>query len=109
MSTASLYYVTFSTREEALKITKALLDKKLIACANIMAESTSVYEWEGEQKEISEWPAIMKSQGGKLNKIESCIKQLHSYDCPCILEFKVDNGAKDFLNWINEETSHGKN
>lgn len=109
MSTVTLYYTTFSSNEEALRITRALLDKRLIACANILAESTSVYRWEGEVKTGSEWPTLLKTQTGKLEEIERCIKQLHAFDCPCILELKVENGAEDYLTWIKEETNLGKN
>lgn len=109
MSTVSLFYTTFSSYEEALKVTTALLDKKLIACANIMPMGTSVYRWHDKVETSSEWPTLLKSQTSKFKEIESCIKELHSYDCPCIIELKVDNGADDFLAWIIKETKIGKN
>ena len=105
MSTVTLFYTTFSSKTEALEITKVLLEKRLIACANIMAESTSVYRWKGKVETTNEIPALLKSKSENRLAIEQCIKELHSFDCPCILELKVENGNKEFLEWIIKETN----
>jgi periplasmic divalent cation tolerance protein len=109
MSTVALYYTTFATKEEALKISNVLLERNLIACSNILSPATSVYRWEGKTQSSEEWPTLLKSTSDNFKEIEKCIKELHSFDCPCILEFKVDNGADDFLSWIKREANRGKN
>ena len=104
MSTVALFYTTFSSKEEALIVTKALLEKKLIACANIMAESTSIYRWKDKVETTKEVPTLLKSKTENRAAIEDCVTELHSYDVPCIIELKVENGNKDFLEWIKKET-----
>ena len=104
MSTVVLFYTTFSSKEEALKVTEVLLEKKLIACANIMAESTSIYRWKDQVETTKEVPTLLKSTTENRAAIEDCVIELHSYDVPCIIELKVENGHKEFLDWIIKET-----
>ncbi len=43
---------TFDNKEEALKLSKQLLEQKLIGCAQISEAVTSVYKWQGRVKKL---------------------------------------------------------
>ena len=32
------------------------------------------------------------------------IKELHSYDCPCVVSYAIAGGNGDYLYWIVKET-----
>ncbi len=98
-----LFYVTASSREEAEAIVRNLLDERLIACANILGAMTSIYRWEGEVVTEEEVAVILKSTAENGDRVIEKVKELHSYDCPCIVALTVDNGNSEFLNWIDNE------
>ena len=50
-----LVMITTSSREEAEKIAIALLEKKLIACANIFGPASSRFWWQGKIDKAEEW------------------------------------------------------
>lgn len=96
-----ILYSPTSTKEEAKKIAKHLLDKNLIACANIFP-ITSMYHWEGKITEDSEYVLLVKTNQERNDKVEKEIQKLHSYKTPCILTIPA-NGNKDYMKWLEKE------
>lgn len=101
----SLVYVTTKDQTEAKKIATALLDKKLIACANITAESLSLYEWKGAREETTEAMMFMKTTREKVPDVIEEVKKLHSYDCPCVVSIPIEAGNREYLEWLTAQTS----
>lgn len=94
-------YITCKDKEEAKKISKALLEKRLIACSN-MFPIESMYWWEGKIQEDNEIVILAKTKAPNYNKIKQEVKKLHSYDVPCILKIDVE-ANKLYQKWIDEE------
>jgi len=46
-----LAYITAGSKEEALRIGRALVGERLAACANVLDGMTSVYRWNGAVEE----------------------------------------------------------
>ncbi len=92
----NLLYVPVKDDEEARKIAKHLLEKKLIACANFFP-GKSMYLWENEIKEDTETFMIIKPLK---EEAKQEIEKLHSYDVPCILELPT-KANKKYQEWIN--------
>lgn len=99
-----LLYATFASKDEAVLISHKLLSEKLIACANVIDSSTSVYNWNGETKEQSEVILFAKTSDDVAEKAVSRIKELHSYDVPCVLVLPIDGGFSPFMEWVKEQT-----
>jgi len=97
-----LIYVTAPSRPEAEKIAEAVVTEKLAACANISDGVTSIFEWEGKLCHENEAVLILKTTEEQVEALTKRIKQLHSYDCPCIVTLPIESGNPDFLNWISE-------
>lgn len=95
-----LLYVTFAVKTNAQSLARLLVEEGLISCANISSEVTSVYKWEDKIQENQEVIMFCKVPDAKLEQCMARIKQLHDYDCPCILAFKPDKVDKDFLKWV---------
>ncbi len=99
-----LLYATFGSEEEAITIAKILLAEKLIACANVFGDSTSIYSWEGDVKQQQEVILFAKTTNEKyLHAIEK-IKELHSYELPCIIILPIEAGFAPFIEWVKNET-----
>lgn len=97
-----LVYVTCKDVEEAQKISKYLLEKRLVACANFFPVN-SMYWWKDSINEENEVALILKTVKGKFKAVEKEVKKLHSYDCPCVISLDIKEGSKEFLEWIKKE------
>ncbi len=86
-------------------ICSTLLGRKLIACANIMPAHKAMYRWEGRVQSENECAVIMKSTAEKFGDIEAALKELHSYDVPCLVQLDIKQGHAPFLQWIGEQVA----
>ena len=98
-------YITFPNREEAIFVTGQLLEQRLIACANLHGPVLSLYRWEGSIKQEAEMITIAKTTDRQLGALIAAVKNLHSYELPCIIAHRVADGLPPFLQWIKDETS----
>lgn len=99
-----MVYVTCKDREEAQNIARVLLEKRLVACANIYPIH-SLYWWKGDIQEDDEIAVMMKTRCDNGDRIIKEVLELHSYDIPCVEFLSLENGNPDYLEWIREETS----
>jgi periplasmic divalent cation tolerance protein len=100
----STIYVTTGTEAEAEQISTRLVEQHLIACANYFPIK-SIYYWEGELQKDQEYALIMKTQTSKVDEVIRMIKELHSYDVPCIESYPVGKGHPEFLDWVMAEST----
>ncbi|MFK7823177.1 MAG: divalent-cation tolerance protein CutA [Oligoflexales bacterium] len=103
--TAVLIYITCKDASEAKLIARNLVQEKLIACANILGPINSVYEWDGNICEEEEYVVLLKTCQSKYDTTVSEIKNLHSYDIPCIIQLPIERGNESYLNWITKQVS----
>ncbi|TVQ15932.1 MAG: divalent-cation tolerance protein CutA [Balneolaceae bacterium] len=103
-STCYFVYITTSGIDEARLIGQALIDDKLAACANIVDGMESIYRWEGKVVQDQETVLIAKTTRNRLGELEARVKELHSYDVPCIVAMPIGFGSSDYLEWIWRET-----
>ncbi len=47
---------------------------------------------------------LMKTRNSEVKKVIERIKELHSYDVPEVISLKIEEGSRDYLDWIREET-----
>ncbi len=101
---ATMIYVTAGSREEALGIGRALVEARIAACVNVLGPVTSIYWWENGVREDSEVGLIVKTRQDLVDSVVAKVKELHSYDCPCVVSLPITAGNPDFLDWIVNET-----
>lgn len=94
--------VTASSKEEAERIAKGILEKNLAACVNIIDGVNSFFWWEGKIDSSAEALMVIKTNKAKLDELSALIKSLHSYDTPEIIALPIVAGDKKYLDWINE-------
>ncbi|NOX53573.1 MAG: divalent-cation tolerance protein CutA [Planctomycetes bacterium] len=103
MDTA-VVYMTARDREEALRIGRTLVEERLVACVNVLAGVTSVYWWEDAVQEDRELVLIAKTKESLVGAVARRVKELHSYECPCVVSWSIDAGSDAYLDWIVRET-----
>ena len=67
-------------REALEKIGRRLLEKKLVACLQIIGPVRSVYWWKGRLEEAEEWIGVMKTRRELYGEVEEEIRALHPYE-----------------------------
>lgn len=97
-----IIYITHPNQETARNITDHLIEKSLVACANIFPIE-SAYWWKGEVHKEGEFVSIVKTRPEIVDKVEEVIVALHPYELPCIMQIDVQaNQAYEV--WIREQT-----
>ncbi len=97
----SIIYITAGDMEEARNIGRKLIEERLAACVNIFP-ITSIFRWKDNIDESHEFGILVKTKTDKIKEIEKRVKQLHSYEVPCVISFKLGEGSADYLKWIEE-------
>lgn len=102
---ARMVYVTAPGHDVAVALAEAVVGERLAACANILGPITSVYWWDGKLNRDGEVAMILKTTASHIPALTARIRQLHPYECPCIVAISLDGGNPDFLAWIAAETA----
>jgi len=93
--------VTTSSKEEAYKIVRSLLDQRLIACANVLGPVESQFLWKGKIDKASEFLVFMKSSAKLFARLSQTVKEMHSYKVPETLALPIVKGSRPYLEWLN--------
>ena len=99
-------YITCKDMKEAKLIATRLLEKKLIACANIFPIK-SMFTWKGKIVDEHEVALISKTRQEKFDRIKEETRELHSYDIPCIVALPWHDSDEEFKKWVESETNTG--
>lgn len=100
-----LLYVTAKDRDQAMLIGRTLVHERLAACANVLDGMTSIYWWDGAVQDGQESILLLKTRQSLSPQAIQRIRDLHSYDCPCVVSLPITGGNPDFLDWISAETA----
>lgn len=100
-------YSTWPDRASAESAARALVTKRLIACANILAGATSVFRWNDEVTQADEIVMFAKTRAERVDAAKNTLIRLHPYELPCVVALRLDqeNSSSAFLSWIESETS----
>ena len=99
-----LVMITAGSDEEAVTIAKALLEERLIACANLVGRIRSLYHWKGDLCDDTETLLFCKSRRALFPQLSERVKSLHSYEVPEIVGLPLVEGWPAYLDWVDEET-----
>ncbi len=93
---------TTDSHDSAKMLARSLVEKKLVACVNIVPNMTSVYSWQGQIHEDQEWLMLIKSTAERLNDIKNAISAIHPYDSPELISINIEDGLPDYLKWVQD-------
>lgn len=96
--------VTTRDEDEGVALARALVEKRVAACVNVIPIIQSVYEWEGKVRQGSECLMIIKSTTDVFDALETTVKSLHSYSVPEIIALPIARGSQEYLSWVRGAT-----
>jgi periplasmic divalent cation tolerance protein len=91
-------------RETARSLAAALLDARLVACANIYGEIESHYVWQGTREAETEIPLALKTRSELIPAVAAMVERLHPYDVPPIVAQRLDFVHAPYADWVAEMT-----
>lgn len=97
-----MVWCPFPDREAAREAAEILLQEKLIACANIVGDIESLFEWQGAVQTSHECGLIFKTSGDCLAALVDRLGALHPYETPAILGWHCDEAHRATLTWLQE-------
>lgn len=92
-------WTTVGTVDEARAIARALVERKLAACAQISAIE-SFYVWDGEVQNEPEFRVILKTTDARYPAVETAIRELHGYELPAIHAVAVEHAFAPYAAWV---------
>lgn len=97
-------YITCGSLEEAKLIGKRVVEEKLAACANCIPNMQSIYIWNEKLQEDSETILLLKTVVRRIPELITRVKELHSYENPCIVFIELKEGSTEYLEWVRKMT-----
>ncbi len=94
--------VTCADAAEADKIARALVEKRLAACVQIIPQIRSIYRWEGKVEEATELMLWIKSSRGLFERVRAEVEALHSYHVPEVVCLSITDGAENYMAWLDD-------
>lgn len=105
---AIVVLITTASEDEAARIARILVEKRLAACVNSVNEVRSLYWWQGKIDSAHETLLIVKSRLSLLSALTEAVKEIHSYSVPEVIALPVVGGNPDYLEWLEKETTGGE-
>ena len=102
---------TCASAEEAQRLARALVEKRLAACVTVMPGVRSVYRWRDAAgndaiEEEEEVLLAIKTSRALLEELNNEIERLHSYEVPEVIALQIVDGSERYLAWMNRELAH---
>jgi periplasmic divalent cation tolerance protein len=98
-------YMTAGSVEDARAVGRVLVEERLAACVNLIDGMRSLYRWEGAVQEDAETVLVAKTRAELVDALTARVREVHAYDCPCVVALPILGGHQPFLDWIAEETA----
>jgi periplasmic divalent cation tolerance protein len=93
-------YTTYPSIVEAEAAGKALIERQLAACVNILPGMISLYRWQGAIERGEEAVMIIKTRAALAEAVRAAVKEMHSYSTPAILVIALESVDPDYLAWL---------
>jgi periplasmic divalent cation tolerance protein len=101
---AVFVYTTYPSIVEAEAAGRALVERRLCACVNILPGMVSYYCWQGALERGEEVVILIKTRASLSQDVCAAVKESHSYTTPAILVLPIESVEQTYLKWILSET-----
>lgn len=104
---ASVYVMAITTVpsvDVGRKLVRELVDRRLVACGNVIPGASSIYRWKGTVEETTEAVILMKTRVERWDELKRVFPTLHPYEVPELIVVPIAGGHKPYLDWLSAET-----
>ena len=93
---------TVGSAEDADRIARALVERRLAACVNVVPGVVSHYRWKGELQRDEERLLVIKTRAERIDALREALRELHPYELPELVAFEISAGSAEYLKWLDE-------
>jgi periplasmic divalent cation tolerance protein len=98
---------TVGKAEDAQRIGRALVERGLAACVNVLPAVTSIYRWKGKLETDEERLLVIKTRADRFEALKRALVSLHPYEVPEVLALPIADGHQPYLDWLDESVKDG--
>ena len=98
---------TCANEEEAGRLARMLVERRLAACVNVLPGVRSYYRWQGALEESGECMLVIKSSRALFPALRTALEEAHSYEVPEVVALPLVDGAPNYLNWLDASLKQG--
>lgn len=91
---------TAGSDEQAETLARALVERRLAGCVNVVRGVCSVYRWKGEVTREDERLLVIKTSEAQIDALSAAIRELHSYEVPELIVLPVAGGDAAYFRWL---------
>lgn len=102
-----LVITTVGSEDDAQKVARSLVERRLVACVNVSGPVRSFYHWKGNLEDDSEHLLFMKTRTDRFPDLEIAIGEIHPYDVPELIGVPIEKGSAAYLGWVDENVLQG--
>lgn len=93
---------TSGSIDEARKISRYLVQERLVACAQITPWIESIYMWNNQLETAQESKIVLKTHFSMYEEVKKIILDNCKYEIPEITYQKMDGGNAEYIQWLQE-------
>jgi periplasmic divalent cation tolerance protein len=93
---------TVGSAEDAERIARVLVERRLCACVNVVPGVVSIYRWKDGVERDLERLLLIKTRGDRFAALRDAILELHPYEVPEVLALPVADGSPAYLAWLDQ-------
>jgi periplasmic divalent cation tolerance protein len=97
-----LVLTTLGSEEEALQLAHRMVERNLVACANVLPAGRSLYRWKDSYEDHPETLVLFKTRADAYAALEKAIQEVHPYEVPEVIAIPVERGSAAYLSWIDQ-------
>jgi periplasmic divalent cation tolerance protein len=99
---------TVGERDDAGSLATELVERRLAACVNILAEVRSIYRWKGRATDDREQILLIKTVDERVGALRTFLFEVHPYEVPEFMVLDVAGISDGYRDWLVESSSMPK-
>lgn len=97
-------YAVFGSDEEARRIGRDMIERRLAACVNVLGACHSIYRWQDKVEEAGEVAVLFKTASEGAPALVAAIRGAHSYDVPAITVLPIAHTHDAYADWVRNNS-----
>ncbi len=105
MSGALVVLCSIGSADDAEHLARALVERRLAACVNVVPGVVSLYRWKGRVERDEERLLVIKTRAERFEELRDALVALHPYELPELIALPVSAGHEPYLAWLSESAT----